>query len=91
MFLGKTHELGNVIVACEVIYSFLRLMRIPENINTNGIHAEGFAHLNAMLPVFAWNTGVMHLGCLNGERLAVKKERLVTYLECVSIGLCLTI
>ena len=50
-------------------------MSIPEYIQAYGIHAERLAHFDALIPILAGNTGVVKLGCLDYEWLAVEHKR----------------
>ncbi|GGK10872.1 hypothetical protein GCM10007084_37580 [Parabacteroides faecis] len=53
-------------------------MDIPESINTDGVHAQSFAHLYAMFPIFYGDSGVMNFGSLYNERLSIQQECFVS-------------
>ena len=52
-------------------------MDVPENVDADGVHAQRLAHADAMLPVGARDAGIVNLGGLHDEGLAVEQERLV--------------
>ena len=56
-------------------------MDIPKHIDTDGIHPEGLANLDAMLPIRLWNTGIMNLCGFHHEGFAIQQETLVAYRE----------
>ena len=77
MLLCQTAESSHVVVAGKVKLSLFLLMYVPEDVEADGVHAKRLAHLNAVLPVFAWNTWVVQLSCLNNKWLAIQEECLV--------------
>jgi len=48
------------------------LMKIPEQINTYNIHSHSLAHLNALFPVFAWDTWEMEFTGTDYKRLPIE-------------------
>ena len=56
-------------------------MNVPENVDADGIHAQRLAHLDAVLPIGAWDTRIVNLGRFHHERLSVQQEGLVAHSE----------
>lgn len=77
MLLGQTAELGDVVLSLEVEHSRLLFVDVPEGIDTDGVHTQSLAHLNAVFPVFGGNTRVVHLGGFDEEGFPVEQELLV--------------
>ena len=71
VLLCQLHERADVIVTREVEDTLLLLVRVPEDIDTQRVHAQRFAHLDALLPVFARDTWIMHFGSFDNERFVV--------------------
>jgi hypothetical protein len=81
MLLCQLTESSDVVVASEVVYTLLLLMDVPEDVDADGVHTQRLAHLDAMFPIFAGDTGVVYFGSLHCERVAVEKKLLVTNLK----------
>ena len=79
VLLCQTAELRHVVVTREVELTLLLLMDVPEHVEAQRVHAQRLAHLNAMLPVGARNTRVVHFGSLHHKGLSVQKECLVAH------------
>ena len=58
-------------------------MDVPEHVDADGVHTQGFAHLDAMLPIGTWNTGVVHLCGLYYKGLSIEQKGLLSNLECL--------
>ena len=86
VLLCDTAEFSHVIVAREIKLTLTLFVDIPEDIDAYGIHTQRLAHLDTMLPVGAWDTGVVYFGSLHNERLTVQQKSLVTCLERMSDG-----
>ena len=90
VLLGQPAELCHIILPAEVKLSLALLMDVPEDIDADGVHAQCLAHLDAMLPVGAWDARIVNLGSLDHKGFAVKQKRLVACGECVlCLGQCL--
>ena len=81
VFLRQAAEFGHVVVAGEVELSGLLLVDIPEYVEADGVHAQRFAHLDAVLPVGTGNAGVVEFGGFHDEGFAIEQEGLVAYAE----------
>ena len=81
VLLCQTAKLGHVVVACEIEVTLCLLMDVPENIDTDGIHSQRLAHLDAVLPIGTWDARIVNLGSLHHERLSVQQEGLVAHSE----------
>ena len=81
VLLGQSAESGHVALTAEVELSFGGLVEIPEYVDAQGVHSQGFAHLDAVLPVGARNARIVHLGRLHHEGLAVEHKAALACLE----------
>ena len=88
MLLSQFTECADVVVACEVVYTLLLLVDIPEDVDADRVHTQRLAHLDAVFPVFAGDAGVVYFSGLHGEAVAVEQKLTVTNLE--GAGLRLT-
>ncbi len=79
--LAELDKLAQVILAGEVKLALAGLVGIPERVQTHRIHAQGLAHLDALVPVLAGYTGVVELGSLYHKGLAVEQECAVAGLK----------
>ena len=71
VLLRQTAEGCDVVVVGEVVLARALLVDVPENVQTDGVHARRLAHLDAVLPVGAWNARVVHLGGFDDEGLTI--------------------
>ena len=62
MLLAETHKGCDVVLAGEVEDTLLLFVDVPEDIHTDGIHAQCLAHLDAVLPVGTRDAGIVQLG-----------------------------
>ena len=83
VFLCQPAEGGHVVVACEVEVVLLWLMDVPEHVEAERIHAERFAHLDALLPIRTGDAGIVHLGGLDDERLSIEQKAAFAYGETI--------
>jgi hypothetical protein len=81
VLLSELTEGADVVVTGEIVYSLLLLVDVPEDVDADGVHTQRLAHLDAMFPIFAGDTGVVYFGSLHSERVAVEKKLLVTNLK----------
>ena len=72
--LGLAHELGDVVVAAEVVDAGLGLMHVPEDVGGDGVQAHGFCFAQAVAPVGTRHAGVVHLAGENAEGFAIELE-----------------
>jgi len=61
---------------------------VPEDIEANGVHAERFAHFDALFPVGTRDAGIVKLGCFDHKRLPIKQECVLADREIATAGLC---
>ena len=88
MLLSQLTECADVVVTSKVVYTLLLFVDVPEDVDTDGVHTQRLAHLDAVFPVFAGDAGVVYFGGLHGEAVAVEQKLTVTNLE--GAGLRLT-
>ena len=81
ILLSQFTECSHVVVVREVELTFVLLVDVPENINTNGVHAQCLRHLDAVVPISTRNAGVVHFCCLHDERFSIQHERSFASLE----------
>ena len=67
-------ELRHVQIACKVEFSLGLLVDVPEYVDADSVHAEGFAHPDAMLPILAWDSRIVELCGFDDDRLSVEEE-----------------
>ena len=72
--LCRSAELGHVVVAGEVKFAFPLLVDVPEHVHADGVHTQCLAHPYAVFPIGPRDAGIVKLGRLHHEGLAVKKE-----------------
>ena len=78
VFLGQAAEAGHVILSFEVEFTRTLFMDVPEGIDTDGVHPQRLAHLDAVFPVFSRDTGVVDFCRFDQERFSVEQELLVS-------------
>ena len=86
VFPGQTAERRHVIVAGEVELPLALLVDVPKHVEADGVHAEGLAHLDAVIPVLAWNARIVQLGRLDHKGLPVEQERAFAHGEVARLG-----
>jgi len=64
-------------------------MDIPEDIETERVHAESLAHFDALFPVGAGDARIVHLSCLNHKRPAVEEESAFSHCEITTAFRCM--
>src|SRR5208283_4449181 len=72
--LSFTNELGDVVVAGEIVSAGAGFMRIPEDIGGDGVEAHGFGHAQAIAPIGARHTLIVHFTSDDLKGFTVEKE-----------------
>ena len=72
--LRLADELGDVIVAGEVVDARRLLVLIPEDVGGDGVQAHRPRHLETGVPVLAGNARVVHLAGDDAEGFAIEKK-----------------
>ena len=86
LLLRFADELGDVVVAGEVVDAGVRLVHVPEDVGGDGVQAHRLGHAQAVAPVGARDARVMHLAGDDLEGLAVEREIAVLCFESVRLG-----
>ena len=63
-------------------------MDVPEDIEANGVHAERFAHFNALFPVGTRDAGIVKLGCFDHKGLAIQQKSVFAGGEIATASQC---
>ena len=85
LLLRDAAELGDILLAGEIVLSALHLVVVPEHVRADGVEAHRLAHLDAVTPVRARHAGEMELAAADLERLTVQQKRIALHrdLECM--------
>ena len=90
IFLCQSAEGGHVVVAREVEMILLWLMDVPKHVEAECVHAEGFAHFDALLPIGSGYAWIVHLSGFDDKRLAVEEEGAFSHREITTAVRCQT-
>ena len=78
VLLSQFTEFADIILSFKIKFIHFLFVNVPEHIQTDGVHPHSLAHLDAMLPIFFGNSGIMDFCRPDNKGLAVQKESTVS-------------
>ncbi len=72
LLLRLPNVLGDVVLTAEVVDAGARLMEIPKDVGGDGVQSHGAGFAEAVAPVGARHTGIVHLAGEDLIRMAVQ-------------------